>query len=103
MSCTSLTSGDSLRREEAMRLSSRASNQRSWRVYASTWPAMRRSRPCVVAAASPGLVRACVTRHRPGTRAYVGNVVANVAGDVFEGPRAHRVTQHLGVELHQVD
>jgi asparagine synthase (glutamine-hydrolysing) len=26
-----------------------------------------------------------------------------VAGDVFEGVRAHRVTQHLGVELRQID
>ena len=50
-----------------------------------------------------GLVTACVTRQRPETRAYVANVVANVAGDVFEGARAHRVTQHLGVELRQVD
>ena len=52
---------------------------------------------------SKPFVTACVAAQRPRTPAYVANVVANVAEDIFEGARARRVSEYLGVELRQVD
>ncbi len=50
-----------------------------------------------------GFVTACIAVQRPRTPAYVANVVANVADDIFEGARARRVSEYLGIELRQVD
>ena len=104
MSCNILTSGDSLRCEEAIR--SRSSRCVESALLESVRMHLASDVPLATLCSGgidSGLVTACVTRQRPGTHAYVANVVANVAGDVFEGPRAQRVTEHLGVELHRVD
>ena len=104
MCCSSSTSRVSLRRKKAMRHpSKRSSNSAlldSVRIHlASDAPLATLCSGGV----DSGFVTACVAAQRPRTPAYVANVVANVSDDIFEGARARRVSEYLGVELRQVD